>query len=129
MTPPLVLGVPPVQFASDDYFALIAAKPDLGAALALGERVIVVSDGVAYEVINGEAPPLVIPPTTTPEPATTAQPASTATPFVTDLPPVLVPTPTPAPRGGSGGSCFGSALAVMVVAFSAVIFRRAQTKR
>lgn len=39
-----------VDFASDDYFALLAAHPDLAAAFALGDHVIAISDGVAYEV-------------------------------------------------------------------------------
>jgi Ca-activated chloride channel family protein len=43
-----------VPFLSDDYFALAAAHPDLAAALALGERVIVVWQGVAYEVVGAE---------------------------------------------------------------------------
>ncbi|MCD4673735.1 MAG: VIT and VWA domain-containing protein [Anaerolineaceae bacterium] len=40
-----------VSFLSTDYFALAAARQEAGAALALGERVIVVVDGTAYEVV------------------------------------------------------------------------------
>ncbi|MBG7609677.1 MAG: VWA domain-containing protein [Anaerolineae bacterium] len=52
-----------VAFLSDDYFALVKARPLLGAAFALGERVIAISDGVAYEVISNqiEAAPIKIP--------------------------------------------------------------------
>ncbi len=52
-----------VAFLSDDYFALAAARPDLAAAFALGERVIALSDGVAYEVVGGDddADPITIP--------------------------------------------------------------------
>jgi Ca-activated chloride channel family protein len=39
-----------VAFASEDYFALLAERPDLARAFALGERVIAVSGGEAYEV-------------------------------------------------------------------------------
>jgi Ca-activated chloride channel family protein len=39
-----------VVFASDAYFELLARKPELAPFFALGERVIVVLDGVAYEV-------------------------------------------------------------------------------
>ena len=39
-----------VPFAGDEYFALLAQKPELGPYFALGERVVVVLDGVAYEV-------------------------------------------------------------------------------
>ncbi len=40
-----------VEFASDEYFQLLAEHPDLAVAFSLGERVIAISDGVAYEVI------------------------------------------------------------------------------
>ncbi len=40
-----------VVFLSDDYFALLDEKPELSEYFALGERVIVVLDGVAYEVV------------------------------------------------------------------------------
>ena len=69
---PSVMKPTAVQFASDDYFGLISARPDLGVAFALGERVIVVNQGTAYEVVGGETPPLVLPPTATLEPKPTA---------------------------------------------------------
>lgn len=40
-----------VEFLSDAYFDLLAEYPEAGAYLALGERVIVVLDGTAYEVV------------------------------------------------------------------------------
>ncbi|MCU0484530.1 MAG: VWA domain-containing protein [Anaerolineales bacterium] len=43
-----------VPFLSEIYFKLAQSRPDLGAALALGERVIVVVDGTAYEVVSAE---------------------------------------------------------------------------
>lgn len=39
-----------VEFLSDAYFALLSEKPEIGPYLAIGERVIVVLDGTAYEV-------------------------------------------------------------------------------
>ncbi len=39
-----------VEFASDDYFALLERYPDLAGAFALGDRVIAISHGTAYEV-------------------------------------------------------------------------------
>ncbi|MBA3415333.1 MAG: VWA domain-containing protein [Chloroflexia bacterium] len=39
-----------VAFLSDDYFALLERTPELAAAFALGDRVIAVAAGVAYEV-------------------------------------------------------------------------------
>jgi len=43
-----------VAFLSDDYFALVAARPELGDAFALGSQVIAISDGVAYEVLPAD---------------------------------------------------------------------------
>ena len=40
----------PVKFGSERYFALLAAHPELGRFLALGERVTVIADGKAYAV-------------------------------------------------------------------------------
>jgi hypothetical protein len=39
-----------VQFASDEYFALLGEHPELGGAFALGQQVVVVLDGTAYRV-------------------------------------------------------------------------------
>ena len=45
-----------IPFASDAYFELLSARPELGAALALGEEVLVVVDGAAYRITSaGEA--------------------------------------------------------------------------
>ncbi|MEK6573462.1 MAG: hypothetical protein AABZ58_04005, partial [Chloroflexota bacterium] len=116
-----------VQFASDDYFALAAARPELGAAFALGARVIVVSEGVAYEVMNDNAPPLVIPPTNTPEP-TSVIPASTlepnATPFVTDIPPDLLPDAGQPPSFSNGLAVAGTVVVLLAAGMMVVMLRR-----
>ena len=41
-----------VEFLSDAYFDLLTDHPEMGAYLALGERVIVVVEGVAYEITS-----------------------------------------------------------------------------
>jgi Ca-activated chloride channel family protein len=41
----------PIAFGSADYFKLAGVSPEVGAALALGPRVIVVWQGVAYEIV------------------------------------------------------------------------------
>ncbi len=41
-----------IEFGSDAYFALTANNPDWGKYLALGSRVIVVVNGVAYEITD-----------------------------------------------------------------------------
>lgn len=53
---PSAMTTTKVQFGSDDYFALLAARPDLAEAFALGDRVIAVSRGTAFEV-TAEAQP------------------------------------------------------------------------
>ncbi len=110
---PSAMTATPVQFAGDDYFALVAARPELGAAFALGERVIVVSEGVAYEVTAGDAPPISIPETATPEPGATGQPVSmiTPTPSITDVPST--------PR--SGGLCSSAFIVLSLVAMPFVV--------
>ena len=68
----------PVSFGSDDYFALVTARPEWGRYFALGDHVIVVLEGKAYEVRQGEAPPVQAPTagaTPAEEPTPTAQPA------------------------------------------------------
>ena len=66
-----------IGFLSEDYFALAASRTELGAAFALGSRVIALSDGVAYEVVEDASTvttPVEIPPTRTPEPSEAASP-------------------------------------------------------
>ncbi|NPV86917.1 MAG: VWA domain-containing protein [Anaerolineae bacterium] len=41
-----------VAFLSKEYFTLAAARPDIAAALAIGERVVVVVDGQAYQIVG-----------------------------------------------------------------------------
>jgi hypothetical protein len=43
-----------IAFLSDAYFDLLSEQPELGAYLALGERVIVVVEGTAYEITTEE---------------------------------------------------------------------------
>jgi hypothetical protein len=38
-----------LPFAGDDFFDLLTQQPQLGQYFALGERVIVVANGIAYE--------------------------------------------------------------------------------
>jgi Ca-activated chloride channel family protein len=53
---PIKMQTQKVAFLSEDYFTLAEARPDLAAAFALGKRVIALSEGVAYEIVEpGEA--------------------------------------------------------------------------
>ncbi|NMC14439.1 MAG: VWA domain-containing protein [Chloroflexi bacterium] len=60
-----------VAFLSDDYFALCQSRPELGDIFALGERVIVVFEGSAYEITPSKSTSdlITIPATYTPETA------------------------------------------------------------
>lgn len=51
----------PIPFASDAYFDLLAEAPELGEALALGERVLVIYQDTAYQIV-GEGETAVSPP-------------------------------------------------------------------
>jgi Ca-activated chloride channel family protein len=96
----------PVSFGSDDYFALLAAHPEWGRYLALGDHVIVVLDGAAYEVREGDAPPLEVP---------TAAPA-----------PTIAPTPTGAPAEVDGALSAAGVLETIVQAIEDLIDKIAQ---
>jgi Ca-activated chloride channel family protein len=86
-----------VAFLSDDYFALAASRPALAAAFSLGDRVIALTEGVAYEVVATETPvePVQIPPTQTAIPAATEKPIPTSEPDTGET------TPTPPAVPGS----------------------------
>ena len=43
-----------ISFGSEVYFELIAAQPSLGKVLSLGDQVIFVLNGSAYEIVQGE---------------------------------------------------------------------------
>jgi Ca-activated chloride channel family protein len=45
-----------VPFLSEDYFKLVNSSEDLASAFALGERVIAISGGIAYEVVGSDEP-------------------------------------------------------------------------
>lgn len=57
---PQIMVTQKVAFLSPQYFALAASRLEAGAALALGERVIVVVDGTAYEVVAEDSPTEVV---------------------------------------------------------------------
>jgi hypothetical protein len=118
----------PVQFASADYFNLLAARPELAAPLALGPRVIAfANDGAAYEVTTKAAPPLSAPPTYTPAvPAATVPATRAAAPTVGVTPPDG-PLPTqyfPTPTRGGGGPCASALIVPALVAIPVALRRR-----
>ena len=72
-----------IAFASDAYFALLSARPELGEALALGEEMIVVVDGEALRITaEGDDAPTTAQATPAPYPVTPPEttPVDEATP-------------------------------------------------
>lgn len=68
---PETMRIVKVAFLSNDYFALAESSPDLASAFALGQAVIVVSGGIAYQVVpaNTSVEPIEFPlPNTTESP-------------------------------------------------------------
>ncbi len=84
-----------MDFGSDAYFALVARHPDWARYLAVGDRLIVVLGGTAYQVGDVAAQTNV-----TPGPTVTAGVRSSVTPSSTPRPvstPTMRPTPVPTP--------------------------------
>jgi hypothetical protein len=67
-----------VGFGSDDYYQMLAQRADWGSFFALGERVIFLSDGQAYEVTEGDFPAVDAPdePPTQPDTPLIVQPGA-----------------------------------------------------
>jgi len=86
-----------LAFGSEDYFKLLAARPEWGKYFAVGERVIVVLDGTAYEVAEGSFPPVVVPTATFQVPSSTLTPTPAPFTIVPTSTPAPTPTPTPTP--------------------------------
>jgi len=55
------MAISKVGFGSDDYYQLLGQRPDWGPYFALGEHVIFVVDGQAYEITEGDYPPVDVP--------------------------------------------------------------------
>ncbi len=106
-----------VSFGSDNYFALLAARPEWGKYFALGTHVIVVLEGTAYEVVEGEAPEVEVPPTLEPTP-----PRSSAIPTRT-----VASADQPVPSASSArrkGLCGGAGAVLLLPLVGLVIARR-----
>ena len=103
-----------VGFATDTYFDLIDAVPAFARYFAVGERVLVVHDGVAYEVVEGEGDDVAVP---------DVDSAETITPVVTE-------TPQAAPDSAETESkppslnCAAALIAPLMLLGSAVYLRR-----
>ncbi|MDX1612729.1 MAG: VIT domain-containing protein [Candidatus Promineifilaceae bacterium] len=93
-----------VDFASDTYFDLLSAAPALGQYLAIGPRIVVVYEGVAYEIVQeGEGQETITLPDPDTGEATPQQPSDAAT---------TVPDSSSAGSAGQGSSLCGLALMI-----------------
>jgi Ca-activated chloride channel family protein len=118
-----------LEFLSEDYFALAERRPDLAAAFALGEKVIALADGVAYEVTTAGSsqPAIELPPAVTP----TGEAVSQA--FTPTTQPAVTPaagTPaSSAPASQPASSSFPCASAVLPLLLALLVFswRRLRT--
>ncbi len=75
-----------IGFGSDEYFDVLNQRPDWGVYFALGEEVIFVADGQAYEVTAGDFPAPDVPDAPQLDPAPDRKP---------DVPDVSQPDPAP----------------------------------
>jgi Ca-activated chloride channel family protein len=96
----------PIAFGSNDYFKLAGVSPEVGAALALGRRVVIVWQGKAYEIVaEGETVPAVdVPEPIRPEPVKPA------------VPPALPDPAQPVPAVPASFPCASALLPVGMIA-------------
>ncbi len=104
-----------IEFLSPDYFALVAAHPELADAFALGEQVIALTSDTAYEVVQGKASNL--PVTITP---TQSSPVS-ATPTAITEP---IDTPTQVPPSKPSSICPAGLAPLILLPLILVVIRK-----
>jgi Ca-activated chloride channel family protein len=120
-----------IGFGGEAYFDLLAARPDLGAYFALGDRVIVVVDGTAYQVGENDSGSVNLPPTITPRPDVSGPTPAPDTPddSSSDSVQPIDSSQSEDQAGGLGGLCPGTALAgLFLVPLAATGFRRKRRK-
>jgi Ca-activated chloride channel family protein len=115
-----------VAFLSDDYFALAAADFQLAGAFSLGERVIAISDGIVYEVVNGSTPvpEIVIPEDEDPTITTDLAPTSEAVVLQQDVIDQTVSEPKSTNKGSIWPCAAGMMPLAIIPILSLVIARK-----
>ena len=84
-----------IGFASDAYFDLLSAAPELGEYLALGPQVIVVFQGEAYEIVEGQGDDSLTLPVVAPDGVAESEGGQNA-------PPTTAPSTREAPASSAG---------------------------
>jgi Ca-activated chloride channel family protein len=107
-----------VGFASDAYFDLLSAAPELGEYLALGSRVLVVYNGGAYEIVEGEGQSTVTLPEVQPTDTTPTRPANTNTTTTTTANSPATPQPQIDVRSGPCASAVILPLLFVAITFA-----------
>lgn len=119
-----------VGFASDNYFDLLSAAPELGRYLALGPSVLVVHDGVAYQIVEGGGAPEVTMPSSS---GLADEPANIPEPAQPEDSPESVSTDDNVPDSGTesrGGLCASAMIApVALVGFLLASRNRRKSNR
>ncbi|HWQ05405.1 MAG TPA: VIT domain-containing protein [Longilinea sp.] len=110
-----------IQFLSAEYFALADSQPDLGAALALGSRMVIVAQDQAYEVVASDQPVQPVAATNTP---TLDVPDQTVQPSPTGITPTATTPPGDNPSSDSPILCTAFALPLLLVVFLASASKR-----
>ncbi len=118
---PDTMQITKIDFLSQVYFDLVAAHPELADAFALGEQVIALSNGEAYEVIPSNAPARPVDATPTPIPSNPDLPTNTP---VSPTAPAQEPTQTP--TSGPTGPCAAGFLPLIFVPFLMVTGKEAE---
>ncbi len=103
-----------VAFLSPDYFKLAESRRDVAAALALGEQVIVVVEGQAYQVVTGSEPTHAID-----FPVVSSGGTGTPSPDMT-LTPTPMPSVTP-PSGETGNRPASGICGLALIPFAIIL--------
>jgi Ca-activated chloride channel family protein len=113
----------PIAFASDAYFDLIAANPELGPYFALGPKGLVVAGGQAYETVEtGGVETLVMPQSAEVFGSDEGDGGETAVPPETAPLPTREPSPTgPKSEPGLGSSLCGAAMLMPLFVMAGIV--------
>jgi hypothetical protein len=118
-----------VAFLSDDYFTLVAADAQLRAAFAQGAKVIALTGGVAYEVVEADSP---VPAVEIPEPGNLQSPGEPAAPTTSTTSPEDLASASEAglesPAEASNSLCVGGVLPLALFPLVGILVIRRSSK-
>jgi Ca-activated chloride channel family protein len=120
-----------IGFGGEAYFDVLAARPEMGAYFALGDRVIVVVDETAYEVAETDSGSVSLPPTSTPRPVVSRVTPAPFTPGAasSDATPAIQVSPDEGEGNGLGSLCPGTVLAGLVLVPAMLVGLRRRSGR